>query len=252
MFIMRDGTQVADIRLGRLVNFDERSRNYPIRTLVEEQPLRSYSWDCNAWFDQGKEGACVAFSLGHELAAQPVEVQGLTNEILVENFYWEIQKTDPWEGGSYPGANPVYEGTSVLCGLKFLQDKGLIQSYRWAFNLNDVLLGIGYNGPCEFGINWYSDMYEPDSKGFIHPTGQLVGGHAIIGRAVDIENKFVTLHNSWGQDWGINGDCYISFEDLEKLLKEDGEAAFVVDTPITKPEDTVVTDLPISPTDIII
>lgn len=229
MIILRNGSQTEDPRLDRLVQFDERSRAYPIRTAADKKPLKSYTWRCNAWLDQGREGACVAYSLGHELAARVVEVNPtlITNDWLIKKVYWEAQKIDPWEGGSYPGASPKYEGTSVLCGVKVLQSYGFFNSYRWGFGIDDVLYGLGHNGPAVLGIAWYEGMYSPDGNGFVHPNGNVAGGHAILARAINVKEEFVTLHNSWGSSWGKNGDCYITFEDLNRLLKEDGEAVFV-------------------------
>lgn len=226
--ILRNNEATEDKRLDRLVQFDERSRNFPIRSLVEDKPLRSYTWRCEEWFDQGKEGACVAYALGHELASRPAETRGMEDNWLVKNVYWEAQKIDPWSGGSYPGASPVYEGTSVLAGIKVLHKKKFFQSYRWAFGLRDVLLGVGRNGPAVIGVPWKEGMFRPDSDGFIHATGRTMGGHAVIIRAINVKEGYVTIRNSWGKNWGVSGDCYMKFDDLEKILQEWGEAVFLV------------------------
>lgn len=84
---LKDGTEVEDPRLDRLEQFDVRSRGYSIGELRESRPLRSYTWRCNENFDQGRDGACVGFSLGHELAARPAEVTGIYNQWLKENIY---------------------------------------------------------------------------------------------------------------------------------------------------------------------
>lgn len=225
---LKDGSTTTDPKLTRIKQFDENSRNFPIRALSVGKAPRSYTWRCNEWFDQGTEGACVGFSLGHELSARPAEVRGLTYDYLVKDVYHEAQKIDPWSGGSYPGASPFYEGTSVLAGVKVLHKRGFFGSYRWAFGINDLVMGLGYNGPAVLGINWYSGMYEPDNNGFIKPTGYVAGGHAILARAINVKKGYITLRNSWGKNWGINGDCYISIEDMDKLLRENGEAVFML------------------------
>ena len=223
---LRDGSVVEDIRLDRIEQFDERSRMFPIRTMVMEKPLRSYTWRCRAWLNQGAEGACVGFGVSHELAARPSEVPDLTDDYARRNIYWEAQKIDPWEGGAYPGASPFYEGTSVLAGVKIAKDLGWFDSYRWAFGLRDLQLGVGYNGPALMGLAWYEDMYYPDSKGYIHPTGKLAGGHCILCNAISVKLGRFTLHNSWGRHWGKEGECYITFDDMNKLLNQNGEAVF--------------------------
>lgn len=225
---IRNGQVTEDARMDRIVQFDERSRAYSIREFTGNKPLRSYTWRCNETFDQGSDGACVAYSLGHELVARPAEVEGITDRWMVENVYYEAQRNDPWEGGAYPGASPFYHGTSVLAGVKVLHKKGFFKEYRWGFSLNDVLNGVGHNGPAVIGVNWYDGMMLPDSSGYIRPTGRVAGGHAVLLRAVNVRERRVTIRNSWGKWWGMDGDAYMTFDDLGRLLSEYGEAVFLV------------------------
>lgn len=216
-YTLRDGTQVKDPRLDRLVQFDPRSRNFPIRQLVSEKKPRSYTWRCRSWLDQGREGACVGYSCNHEINGRPSE-----HDIdIAMRIYKEAQKIDPWEGENY-------SGTSVLAGVKIMQSLGYITEYRWAFGEADLRLSVGYAGPAIVGINWYEGMRNPDRNGYIHPTGEWLGGHAILCIAVSLKRGAYRLHNSWGKDWGENGECWISFEDMDKLLRQDGEACIVV------------------------
>lgn len=234
IYEIKGGHKVADKRLDRVVKFDERSRKYSIGDLRKVgKKLRSYTWRCNQYFDQGHEGACVAYALGHELAARPSEVDGITPRFLIEDIYWEAQKTDPWPGGSYPGANPFYEGTSVLDGVKAVKKLGYIKEYRWAFTIEDVLYGIGHNGPAILGIPWFYNMYFPDENGFVKIAGEMVGGHAILARGINMKKGYVTLRNSWGPYWGKNGDCYVTIETLESLLKLQGECCFLLNRTVS-------------------
>src|SRR5687767_6560054 len=130
---LRDASLVSDVRLARIRQFDDRSKQYPVRELVKARAPRSYTWPCLQHLDQGQEGACVGFSVAHELIAKPVSVKGITAKFATEAIYWEAQRNDPWEGGSYPGAKPIYEGTSVLAGVKVVHKLGHIKEYRWAF-----------------------------------------------------------------------------------------------------------------------
>lgn len=227
---LKDGSIVEDSRLDRLVNFDERSRNFPIMATIRQDKPRSYTWRCDKWYDQGKEGACVAFSLSHLLAARPAEVLHIPNTKWIRHVYHEAQRIDPWPGGAYSGANPFYEGTAVLAGVKILHKKGFFKSYRWAFGLHDMIMGVGYSGPCAIGVPWFTSMYSPDSNGFVSPKGKCVGGHAIMVRGVNLKESYFILRNSWGQRWGRNGDCYMSFKDMEWLLnhKNGSESLFMV------------------------
>jgi C1A family cysteine protease len=224
---LRDGTTTEDRRLDRLIQFDARSRSFPVTHNLQDKSPRSYTWRNTEWYDQGREGACVAFALGHELNARPAEIMNIPQQWLVRNVYWEAQKIDPWQGGSYPGASPFYEGTSVLAGVKVLQKKGLFEEYRWAFSLKDLVLGVGYSGPAVIGVNWYEGMFNTQTSGFIYPTGNLAGGHAVLVRGVNIKEERFLIRNSWGKPWGRNGDCYITFKDMNTLLSQFGEAVFL-------------------------
>ena len=225
---LRDGSTTNDKRLTRIKLFDEKSKEYPVRALVDDKSLRSYTWSCGQFLDQGSDGACVGFSFAHELIARPVVVENIDNKFAKENIYWEAQKIDPWPGGSYPGADPTYEGTAVLAGVKVCKNLGYILEYRWAFSIEDLALAVGHVGPAVLGIPWYDGMFNVRSCGHIHVDGQLAGGHAILCNGVSIKNRTFTLHNSWGPSWGNNGTCKISWDELESLLNEDGEACIPV------------------------
>jgi len=219
---LRNGSTTDDPRLDRLIQFDERSTSFPIRMLVEAKKPRSYTWRCNSWLDQGREGACVGFSWSHELAARPVELA--VDAGYARRLYHDAQRIDEWPGGSYPGARPVYEGTSVLAGAKVLRRVGRIPEYRWAFGLQDLILAVGYQGPAVIGVNWYEGMFKPGPDRFLRVTGDLAGGHAITVIGVSIPRRAFLLHNSWGRGWGWNGRAYLSWTDMERLLHEGGEA----------------------------
>jgi hypothetical protein len=209
----------ADKRLDRVVQFDERSRNYPIRALVAGKPPRTRQWHCNAWLDQGSEGACVGFGWSHEFAATPA-VNAVTNA-TAQKLYKQAQTLDEWAGEDY-------SGTSVIAGAKAAVADGYMREYRWAFGIDDVILALSHAGPVVLGLNWYSGMFDPDANGLITPSGNIAGGHCILALGYDSKKQLIRLHNSWGKDWGIDGECYISVNDLSTLLKDSGEACVPV------------------------
>jgi hypothetical protein len=213
--------------LGRIPQFDERSRAFPIRALVAAKAPRSYSWSCGAVLDQGAQGSCVGHAWAHELIARPVVVPGIDHASAVQ-LYYAAQGLDDQPGGEYPGASPHYEGTSVLAGAKAVQNAGYLTEYRWAFGLDDLVLALGYHGPAVLGIDWHNDMFDPDASGLLHVGGGIAGGHAILANGVSIRKRLVRLHNSWGSNWALNGEAYIGFDDLAALLDAQGEACVPV------------------------
>jgi hypothetical protein len=131
----------------------------------------------------------------------------------------------------YPGE--AYSGTSVLAGAQAAQQLGRISAYHWALDLDDVLRTLSFVAPVVLGVWWFEGMENPDGSGYIHVTGDRLGGHCICLRAVDPGRKRVTLRNSWGKAWGMKGDAYLSFDDLDRLLADQGEACILtkVDQP---------------------
>lgn len=231
MTLLRDGSQVNDPRLDRLPEYDPKSAAYRIRTLVGDQKLRSYTWSVGpkgfpVHFDQGREGACVEYGFAHELVARPVAVNAAAVQLLIQRhgIYWPAQQADEWEGGSYPGASPFYEGTSVLAGAKVLTSMGYYTAYHWAFTEKEIALGVGYWGPVVIGVNWYTSMFNPDAQGFLNLSGDLEGGHCILVHSVSIGGGYYWVWNSWGADWGLGGRAKIRREDMGTLLAQNGEA----------------------------
>jgi hypothetical protein len=222
---LRGGAETSDPRLDRVPWFDVRSLNWPVSALFPVGAERVPKvWDCGDHLDQGAEGACTGYAVAHELIAKPKAVKGITSTFAREDLYWEAQKIDPFEGGAYPGAEPFMEGSTVLAAAKVAQRLGYITEYRWAFGLDDLILSVGHLGPAILGVSWFEGMMTPAKDGQIRATGARVGGHAILCKGVRTKRETFVLHNSWGTDWGNGGDCHISWEDMDKLLKDNGEA----------------------------
>lgn len=252
---LKNGGMPTDPRLDRIYELDWRSLNYleGPSTGTEPLPPRSYTWGLALWLDQGQEGSCVGNGYSHELAASPVAVGGIDEKFAVEQVYWPAQMEDPWPGGSYPSADPKYDGTSVLTGAKVLQEKGFYTGYNWGITAQDIAQYVGHYGPSVLGLTWYNNMFTPASDGFIHPDGGVAGGHCILAVGVKIKWKswvnnfisknwgnvnmdqsYVILHNSWGQSWGFNGRAKLSLTDLDGLMKDSGEACFPKRNPLKK------------------
>ena len=88
-----------------------------------------------------------------------------------------------------------------------------------------LVMAVGYKGPAVLGLPWYDTMFTPHGCGYLHiGNGRQIGGHAILCKGVNVKKRYFTLHNSWGKSWGVNGSCKISWDDMDRLLHEQGEA----------------------------
>jgi hypothetical protein len=216
--------------LGRRHAPDSRDGLFPLKPLLAtvpkgelERPWRY--WNAEGWWgDQGWAPQCVAYAWTHWVEDGPVThpetKPGENPAIDPEALYHEAQKVDEWPGEDY-------DGTSVRAGAKVLKARGYVGEYRWAnptAPLSDVVKTLLGLGPVVVGLNWYAGMSEPDDLGFMHVSGALEGGHAFVLNGVNVTREVVRMKNSWGRSWGVNGHALIGFKDLDRLLREDGEA----------------------------
>ena len=212
--------------------FDERSKNYPIRAFFPAVQHKAFTlWKHGEILDQGSEGACVGFGWTAEALAGPVHVDleeapapkaPKEPNGFAYYVYREAQKIDQWPGTDY-------EGTSVIAGAKVMSRYGIIHQYRWAFGIHDVVGALMSQGPVVLGINWYDGMYTAPN-GRLTVSGNHVGGHAILAIGYNPSSQVfkgqetIILQNSWGKSWGIDGIAEITVDDLSRLLREGGEA----------------------------
>lgn len=241
---LRDGTRSDDSRLGRLTPADwQHVEKYPLRALpAADQPsdvpvVLGINWygafdsperstngagpmwwigrcalgprrgghaicaemgtatDTSAWYrfyDQRREGACVGFAWSRAIS--------LLNRRRYDAawLYRQAQLGDEWPGEAYAGTSLRAAG-DVLASLGHRRVYGGhtlpervdegISVYRWATSVDEV--------------------------------------HAALGNAKADRLGAVPLLNSWGRDYPQR--VWLPDETLDRLLREDGEAAIPTD-----------------------
>lgn len=209
--------------LGEQFN-DPASRRHTTTATVIRTVLHS---DSAPILDQGNLGACVGFTDADILncakfvgSRRRRDKRGrYINNLTGRAFYHEATVRDEWTDETW---EPDDTGSSVLAGAKALKDLGYIDRYEWAWDMDGFLAALTRQ-PVMLGTLWTEGMFDPDAKGLIRPTGDLVGGHAYIARGLNTSKRLVRCRNHWTSDWGVRGEFYLSFDDVAWLIEQQGE-----------------------------
>jgi hypothetical protein len=211
--------------LGRsIINLDPRNLNHlalvnpPQRATKPNKP-----WWTRDVYDQGNQPRCTAEAAVGMLRTQPFYTQFKPDWPTYDDpderqtLYREAQQHDPW-----PGDN--YEGSSVDAPLKVLRNRGHIAAWKWLLGETELREWVTWYGPAVVGTHWYTDMFNPDSDGYIFANGSIAGGHAYRITQYHADRDAYRIVNSWGRGWGQNGRAWIPGGTLNGLLQQDGEA----------------------------
>lgn len=213
---------MPDYSLGRIPSPpDQRDLNFPMSLVlgtVVALPKRRM-WRAGTFkLNQGNLGACVGFTGANWLQNTPVRTR-VTNQTGFD-LYQACKKVD-----GIPNTERTY--SRALLGV--LQKQGVVRRYLWAdslANIRDWVLGVG---PVMVGTAWFNDMFDPDRSGQVHASGSFVGGHEYLVRGFDVKTQLFRCVNSWGPNWGLNGEFTVSAADLTSLVFGNGGDAIGVD-----------------------
>ncbi len=216
-----------DYGLGRLESPDARDEAYHLRrrnVLMQVRVIRKTThWSTfTKVLDQGSTSTCVGHAWKQWMLTVPVVQTKPTVEPTAFTIYREATHLDPWTDND--NDTLMEFGTSVRAGAQALQARGFISEYNWAFDVDTAIDWLCIGGPLVMGTNWLSQMFYPDKEGIIRATGQNAGGHAYLLSGVNIPRGLFRIRNSWGKEWGQSGHAWIPFEDMARLLSDDGEA----------------------------
>jgi KAP family P-loop domain len=192
--------------------------------------------------NQGKTSAVVGAVWTHWLADRQVPSTSPYDEAFAFDLFHDTQRQSGQEIDDSAGAQ-VADCVPVLRSRGLLADCSSCQTIE---SVKEALLGYG---PVVAGLNWRESMFQPDRQAGppvcrAAPESPVVGGHAVLmdGISLDLEldgvTGFIRFKNSWGSDWGENGLCLISIDDVEALF-DSGEFYLPVPAagPAEAPED---------------
>jgi hypothetical protein len=177
-------------------------------------PADSKQWADAHQLDQGDTPHCVGFGGAQYHNAEPVP--GSYTDDDGHKIYYECKVID--------GEPKQEDGSTVHSLAKALKNRKLLSTYVWAASTDDIKSWVLKNGPVVVGTDFYNDMFNPDSDGFVTPTGGIAGGHCYLVVGYYANGDYFVFQNSWGSSWGQNGYFKMKVSDFRKLLNADGEA----------------------------
>jgi hypothetical protein len=222
--------------LGRKMLHEPANLDYPIqpRSLVAtERPTKKIHWPdrrpSRLHLHQHCSG-CTGYGLCTVLNHLPfhkVNTPTFNDQDSID-AYVRATENDPWDWTYDPATGKGDGGSSGPGACKGARDVGWITGWRFAFTESLFWAGMKA-GPMYVGTNWYRGMMEPDNRGRLEATGDLVGGHQFCIDDYDPVVDDFEIDQTWGFGWGKKGFARIRRAVLFDLIfNQQGDAIQLV------------------------
>lgn len=220
--------------------------------------------------DQGQFGTCGGWATGYYVASieWAIHTNTTTPEIISAYAYdpvYTYQQASDYPSGCQDGTylddlcDVLYENSTkrkyideTSCGdnPSHSEENSLIDytSYArlydwwttWEENTKAICQSLANNHPVLMGMQLPYSFFDVGEDGLFRPTQseidnfEVVGGHAmtIVGYDDDKFGGAFRVVNSWGDEWGDNGFCWITYEDFHWFAI----AAYSFETELKKPD----------------
>lgn len=219
------------VKLGRYVNHDPRSRNFAFQPRTLAVPKSMTHILAKTVLNQGDIGSCTGNASAqcyNSNMFKPVRKSVNSGKLLTEQDAIKIYSLGTRlddVAGTYP---PDDTGCSGLGVAKAAKQLGYIDRYTHTFSF-DAFCQALQEQPVIVGTSWTNAMFSPqNTSGLLLPgpinSNTIVGGHEYLAYGIDYTNKILRFRNSWGKDWGNDGNFVMTFRDFALLLQAEGDA----------------------------
>lgn len=212
-------------RLGRHVEHDPRSRQHAFGATITPAHMVTFTHRRYGKLFLQAIGSCTGEAAAGSINCRPLHKLGSTtlHQADAVDIYSRATVVDGFPG-EYP---PDDTGSSGLAAAQVLKERGLIDSYKWAFSVEEALTALQV-GPILVGSWWYEGFDNPDPfTGLVRKSGQIRGGHEFVCRGFEwhrtLEDSLILADNSWGYDWGRNGKFCMKVSTYREIIADDGD-----------------------------
>lgn len=225
-------------------------------TIRKDSKLRKRLWSTLAALNQNNTSQCVSFSGIQWLFAAPIEnkVTKWFNDPSI--LHKQVQKMD---GMTHHKDAVTKEGSNLGGLFNVLKQEGFVKEYFWAGNglgaefyfkgtelVDTCVSHVLSKGPIVVATQLFTSMNPAtqedvdewgwpweEKEGFwnIDPISGGAGFHAYVLKGIDLDKKCpdksvgaFKIINSWGTNWAINGEAWISLRDADILFSLNAEA----------------------------
>ncbi|MDE2438959.1 MAG: C1 family peptidase [Patescibacteria group bacterium] len=158
---------------------------------------RLLPWNADPTQDSGAQIRDIGYVLTHTgVCPEP------DDPYMPSNLY--IPPTDPRWTQAAENAKPYKGG-----------------AYHFLTTIDQMVSVLASGYPFLVGFTVYNGIENLNSSGlmpFPQPGEQPLGGHATCIHGYDLPNRVFIDRNSWGKDWGLNGDFLIPFEFIQNTV----------------------------------
>jgi C1A family cysteine protease len=121
---------------------------------------------------------------------------------------------------------------------KALAIQAKIKSYERVTSLTQFKIALAAGLPVIFGFSVpdYFESAEVANTGYVRfPTAldSIIGGHAVVAVGYDDTKQIIWVRNSWGKDWGLNGDFQMDYQWFDGI---DSASSLVADCWVIHPQ----------------
>jgi C1A family cysteine protease len=163
--------------------------------------------------DQGQTPMCVAYSSSSLKAMQDRLDQKVWFDFDEPTFFRRI-------GGTQYGA---YTRAAMAEMLKVgyptrngNADRHRITAYyRVPVQAKAIKRVIRRLGPVLLSVDWAQSWFYPKRGGMLPAWDHSIGGHAVV--CFGWNTKGLRIRNSWGEDWGRDGNATIPYAELDHI-----------------------------------